>query len=287
LVEANTKLRELSRYVSRGATLANALPTGPGGNSENIMLVEKQTGLKIGDSLTYSYMPLKPGDSRPSVVSTIGPKGESRLEELGFTQNSQNIYAAELEYASSVLEEAIGSVTQIELAKKAREARLSLRTGKERFIDEFSEYLFDLKAIQASENAGEAIAYLAGATMKSLENFVRYVVDETRELLKEKDLKASRTRITLLWDLDRYEMRPDRLQMAESIQQRLRDYVTDVEIVSGPWKEGGSDVVLDSLKHNVVLACSRSDYESLKQSKRGRGNTDTTVVVATAALRRE
>ena len=48
LTEASTKLRELSRYLSSGATLVNMLPAGPGGNSENIMAVEKQTGLKVG-----------------------------------------------------------------------------------------------------------------------------------------------------------------------------------------------------------------------------------------------
>lgn len=286
LVEASTKLRDLSRYVSRDVTLANALPTGPGGNSENIMLVEKQTGLRVGESLTYSYMPLRPGDSRPTIVSNAGSKGESTLADLGFERNSQNIFSAELEYASSVLDDAIRSVTQIELAKKAREAKVRLRTDREMFIHEFTKYLYDLKAIQASENTGESISYLAGATVKSLENFVRYLVDETRELLKEKDLKASRTKINLLWDLDRYEMRADRLQMAESIQQRLRDYVTDVEIVGSHGMGGGSEV-LDSLKHNVVIACSKLDYETLKQFKRGHRDAETTVILATPGLKRE
>jgi len=285
LVEAGTKLRELSRYLSGGVSLVNALPTGPGGNSENIMLVEKQTGLKVGDTLGYSYIPLKPGYSKPATVSNAGSKAEQALAALGFAQNSQNIFSAEMEYASSVLEDAIGAVTQIELAKRAREVRVSLRTEREVFIHDFAKYLYDLKAIQASEETGESISYLAGAAVKSLENFIRYVVDETRELLKEKDLKASRTKISLLWNLDRYEMRADRLQMAESIQQRLRDYVTDVEIVRSP-RLRGSDV-LDSLKHNVVIACSKLDYEALKQVQRGHRDAETTVLLATPTLRRE
>jgi len=285
LVEAGTKLRELSRYLSSGVTLANALPTGPGGNAEYIMLVEKQTGLKLGEGLAYSYMPLIPGDSRPTVVSNADPRSEPALAELGFVQNSQNVLSAEMEYASAVLEDAMRSVTQIELAKKAREARVTLRTEREVFIHEFARYLYDLKAIQASEDTGESVSYLAGATVKSLENFVRYVVDETRELLKEKDLKASRTKISLLWSLDRYEMRADRLQMAEGIQQRLRDYVTDVEIVRNP-RIGGSEV-LDSLKHNVVIACSKPDYESLKQFRKGHRDAEITVILATPSLKRE
>lgn len=285
LTEVGTKLRELSRYLSGGVTLANALPTGPGGNSEYVMLVEKQSGLKLGESLAYSYMPLGPGDSKPVVVSNADSKGEAMISELGFVRTSQNILSAEMEYASSVLEDTMRSVTQIELAKKAREAHVALRTEREIFIHDFARYLYDLKAIQSSEEAGESVSYLAGATVKSLENFVRYVVDETRELLKERDLKASRTKISLLWKLDRYEMRADRLQMAESIQQRLRDYVTDVEIVSNA-RLGGSEV-LDSLKHNVVIACSKSDYDSLRQFKKGHRDAEITVVLATPSLRKE
>jgi hypothetical protein len=286
LVEANTKMRELSRYLTKDVVLANVLPTGPGGNSENIMLVEKQTGLKVGDSLTYAYMPIKPGESKPSIVSIAGQKGEPVLAELGFSKNSQNVLSAELEYASTVLAGAMSAVTLIELAKKAREAKVNIRVDQEMFIQDFAKYIYDLKAIQASEEAGESIAYLAGATVKSLENFVRYVVDETRELLKERDLKASRTKICLLWNLDSYEMRADRIQMAESIQQRLRDYVTDVEIVKSP-RTGGESDFFDSLKHNVVVVCSRADLETLKQLKRGHREAETTVILATPSLRRE
>ncbi|MDA4125278.1 MAG: hypothetical protein OK438_07540 [Thaumarchaeota archaeon] len=286
LIEAGSKLRDLCRYLTKGVTLVNALPTGPGGNSENITMVEKHTGLKIGTTLTYAYMPLRPGDPKPAVVSIAGIKEKQPLETLGFTENSQNIFSAELEYASSVMGEAIASVTEIELARRAREANVLLQKASEVYIDEFAKHLFELKAIQASEETGESISYLAGATLKSFENYVRYVVDETREVLKEKELKASRTKIGLLWTLDRYEMRGERLQVAESIQQRLRDYVTDVDIVSGPKLRGGSEA-LDPLKHNVVIACSKEDYEALKVARKGHRELQITLIFATPSLRRE
>jgi len=286
LLEAGSKLRDLSKYLSKGVTLVNTLPTGPGGNSDNIAMVEKQTGLKVGESLAYAYMPLRPREPKPVVTSVVGVREESALDALGFGQSSQNVFSAELEYASSVLGSAIGSVTEIELARRAREAKLSLQKGREAFIDEFARHVYDLKAIQASEQVGESVSYLAGAALKSLENFVRYVVDETRELLKEKELKASRTKISLLWTLDKYEMRADRLQMAGGIQQRLRDYVTDVEVVSGSKTRGGSEA-LDPLKHNVVIACSMEDHDFLKQARRGQRNVEMTVLLATPSLRKD
>jgi hypothetical protein len=286
LTEASAKLRELSKYLSSGVTLVNTLPTGPGGNSENMVLVEKQTGLKLGASLTYAYMPLKPRDPKPVVVSVAGGREKGPLETLGFVSSSQNVFSAELEYASMVLGTAVASVIEIELARKAREAKVSLQKGKEAYVDEIAKYLYDLKAIQAREEAGESISYLAGATLKSLDNFVRYIVDETREVLKEKELKASRTKISLLWTLDHYEMRADRIQMATGIQQRLRDYVTDVDIVSGSKSRGGAEA-LDPLKHNVVIVCSAEDHDFLKQAKKGLRNVETTVVLATPSLKRE
>ncbi|MDG7008980.1 MAG: hypothetical protein JRN06_12265 [Nitrososphaerota archaeon] len=286
LTEAGTKLRELAKYLSKGVTLVNSLPTGPGGNSENIMLAEKQTGLQIGSTLTYAYMPLRPRDPKPAVISAAGLQEKGLLQGLGYAPNSQNVFSAELEYASGVIEAAVASVTEIEMARRAREAKVTLQRRSEVYLDEFSKYLYDLKAIQASEETGEAISYLAGATLKSFDNYVRYVVDETREVLKEKQLKASRTKISLLWNLDRYEMRGERLQVAESIQQRLRDYVTDVDIVSGS-RVRGNPGVFEPLKHNVVIVCSKEDQESFKAMKKGLGEAEVTVISATPALRRD
>jgi hypothetical protein len=286
LIEAGSKLRDLARYLSKGVALVNSLPTGPGGNSDNIMLVEKQTGLKVGATLTYAYMPLRPKEAKPAVISVAGAQEKGPLQALGFIPNSQNVFSAELEYASAVMEAAVSSVTEIEMAKRAREAKVSIQRSSNAYLDEFSKFLYELKAIQASEETGESISYLAGATLKSFDNYVRYVVDETREVLKEKQLKASRTKISLLWNLDKYEMRGERLQVAESIQQRLRDYVTDVDIVSRPKGRGGAEL-LDPLKHNVVIICSKEDWDSMKAAKKEQRSVETTVLSATPSLSRE
>jgi len=286
LIEAGSKLRDLCRYLSKGVTLVNSLPTGPGGNSDNIMLAEKQTGLQVGSTLTYAYLPLRPGDFKPAVVSAAGLMEKGALQALGFTPNSQNVFSAELEYASSVMETAVASVTEIELARRAREAKVTMQGPSSVYLDEFSKYLYELKAIQSSEETGESISYLAGATLKSFDNYVRYTVDETREVLKEKQLKASRTRISLLWNLDKYEMRGEKLQVADGIQQRLRDYVTDVEIVSRSKGRGGAEL-LDPLKHNVVIVCSKEDLDVMKQARKEQRSVETTVLLATPSLSRE
>ncbi len=288
LIEASAKLRELSRYLTKGATLVNTLPTGPGGNAENIMIVEKQTGCKVGDSLNYAYIPLRAGSAEAKIVSfTTSRTDEHQLELLGFSPNVQNIFGAELSYVSSVLAGAVKMATEIELRKKARDAKvISPPLERENYVDDFSIHIHELKAIQSSEEAGESITYLAGAALKSFDNYVRYVVDETREMLKEMALKASRTKVIILWSLDKYEMRGDRLQMAENISQRLRDYVTDVEIVSGPRLASGSEV-FDSQKHNLVIVCSKSDHDALKASKKSHRSVELSLIQATPTMQRE
>ncbi len=286
LVETGSKLRDLSKHLNKGVTLVNTLPTGPGGNSENIMVVEKQTGLQVGSTLTYAYMPLRPGDSKPAVVASTESQQKDALSTLGFQRSSQNIFSAELEYVSTVMEGAVSSVIGIEMARRAREAKVALRRESGAFIDEFASCLYELKAIQASEETGESMSYLAGAALKSFENYVRYVVDETREVLREKQLKASRTKITLLWTLDKYEMRGERLQVAESIQQRLKDYVTEVEILSGARLKGGPGA-LDPLKHNVLIVCSKQDQEALNQLRKSERGVEMTEISATPGLGRE
>ncbi len=158
LIEAGSKLRDLARYLSKGVSLVNSLPTGPGGNSDNIMLVEKQTGLQIGSTLTYAYMPLRPKDPKPAVVSAAGLQEKGPLHALGFTVNSQNVFSAELEYASDVMGVAVASVTEIEMARRARESKVTLQRSSNVYLDEFSKYLYELKAIQASEETGESIS---------------------------------------------------------------------------------------------------------------------------------
>src|SRR5438132_7708387 len=262
LIESTSKLRDLSKYVSKGTTVVNALPTGPGGNTENIVLLEKQTGLTIGESLDYVYAPLHPRSAEPAVVASISKGKEGQpLEALGLKLNSQSVSAAEHWYVSDVLLGAVKLASEIELGKRGREAKVEFQAGGDDvYLDEFSPHLYELKAIQSSDEAGESISYLAGTAVKSFENYVRYVVDEAREMLKEKELKASRTRIVVLWNLDRYEMRAERLQMAESIVQRLRDYVSDVDSLSGPNLRMGPPLT-NSKSHTLRMVSRRVESD--------------------------
>ncbi len=283
IIESTGKMREVARNISRGGTVINILPVGVGGNNDNIALIEKQTGMKVGESLNYGYCPLRPGTDHVAVALFAKMRDYVAPEDIGLRSTEESIVSSELAHASSVLNESASIVTEIELMRRARGQKPITRSGPEKYIDDLAGRVYDLTAIQASEDVGEPLTYLAGAALKSLENHTRYVVEETRELLRELQLKASKTRVIVAWTVDRYEMRADRVKTAEKLEERLRDYVTDVRHAQ---VSAGREEVIDAYKHNVAIACSHLDLEWVRGIKGSARTTELTILKATPALQR-
>ena len=294
VIEASGKLRDVAKYASSGATVLNLLPTGVGGNADNVALLEKHTGMKVGERINYAYSPAAPqpgpGAEATGVappVAVLGPKSASKdfasLEDLGFKTVYEGVASLELEYISRVLATCTSMAADVELMRKARELKVPRGTEAERYIDLLASLIYDLTAIQSSEDVGEPITYLAGAAVKSLENYERYVVEETRDLLRELQLKASRTRVLVAWSADRYEMRADRLATAQSLTQKLRDYVSDVRQVDS---RARPDDLIDSYKHSVAIVCTPADFEWFKGLKKSFRSSEVTILKATTAMGR-
>src|SRR5207244_12296390 len=140
--------------------------------------------------------PLNRGSPEPAGVASISKGKEGQpLEALGLKLNSQSVSAAEHWYVSDVLLGAVKLASEIELGKRARETKVEFQAGGDDvYLDEFSPHLYELKAIQSSDEAGESISYLAGTEVKSVENDVSYVVYVARARLKEKERKERGTR---------------------------------------------------------------------------------------------
>jgi hypothetical protein len=282
-IESTSKMREVAKHVSTGATVINTLPVGIGGNDDIIALLEKQTGLKVGENLNYGYCPLKPDGELTAVALFARMRDYASLEEIGLKSSQESITSSELVHAASVLNESTSIATEIELMRKARGQKVAPRVGADRYIDDLASRVYDLTAIQASEDVGEPLTYLAGASVKSLENHVRYIVDETRELLRDLQLKASKTRVVVAWTVDKYEMRADRQKTAEKLEERLKDYVTDVRHAQ---VSAGKDEVMDPYKHNIVIVCSATDLEWIRALKGGSRSAELSILRANPLLQR-
>ncbi|MGH9919241.1 MAG: hypothetical protein ACRD6W_10310, partial [Nitrososphaerales archaeon] len=191
VIEANSKLREVAKHASSGSTIVNLLPTGVGGNADNVAVLEKHTGLKVGERINYAYLPMGPlqWPGSEAAVAVLGSKAASKefasLEDLGLRVTYGGIAGLELEYISRVLAVSTSMAAEVELMRKARELKVARGAEPERYVDQLASLIYDLTAIQSSEDVGEPITYLAGAAVKSIENYGRYVVEETRDLLRE------------------------------------------------------------------------------------------------------
>jgi hypothetical protein len=294
VIEASAKLRDVAKFASSGSTVVNLLPTGVGGNADNVALLEKQTGMKVGERLNYGYCPTGPqpgpgahAAASPYPVAVLGSKAASKdfasLEDLGFKVIYEGVATLELEYISRVLALCTSMAAEVELMRKSRELKVSGGPQPERYIDQLASLVYDLTAIQSSEDVGEPITYLAGAAVKSLENYERYVVEETRELLRELQLKASRTRVLVAWSADKYEMRADRLATAQSLTEKLRDYVTDVRQVDG---RSRTDDLIDSYKHSVAIVCTPADFDWFNGLRKSFRASEITILRATTGMSR-
>ena len=74
------------------------------------------------------------------------------------------------------------------------------------------------------------MGYIVNGTIRSIEGFVKSLVEEIRSQLKEREIKASRTKITIFWTIDNNEIRGEKTIMRESLRLKLIDYIDEVEI---------------------------------------------------------
>ena len=78
-------------------------------------------------------------------------------------------------------------------------------------------------------------------------------IDEIRLVLKKNELKASRTKILLLWSLDTYEMKGEKHEKLAELETKLKDYIGDVESIQKPVD------IFQNDKTVIVVACSQLD----------------------------
>jgi len=100
--------------------------------------------------------------------------------------------------------------------------------------------------------------YLVNGTIKGIESYIKHIIDEIRNILKKRDLKASRTKVAIAWTLDPNEMRGDKIELMSSLETRLKDYIGDVER-----QQGLSLDLYPTDKTMIVIACTKHDFNKI------------------------
>jgi hypothetical protein len=268
--EIHSKFKDAVTSLKKNSSVIFTLPTGFGGNNENISLLEHVTGFEVGKQISYFYYPLEDLKQQPKNIGSFNGKEDSILSDLLTIDKNKKKFVAlsssEHFHAIDTLSRFSSLCSVLEVCKYAQDEitknDLSSDDFQEIFLDNMVGGLLDLKSLGSSFEGANTLMYLINGSVKGIDGYVKRLIDEIRSTLKKNDLKASRTKIALSWTLDQHVMRGDKIEMLQNLTTRLRDYIGDVEAYEDPNFD-----LFHSDKTTIVVACSKSDFENIKKSK--------------------
>lgn len=265
------KFKDAVRALKKGSSVVYMLPTGVGGNNENMALVEHVTGMSMDKDFSYYYMPasLLSATGSETLVGSVRSKQDGNLTKMLNDPDSRrkvsfvDVNSAELAHVIRTLSHYSGMASILEVCKKAVDSQILARelmhgTFSDLYIDDVTAGLYDLRIIGASLDGAGPLMYLVNGSVRGIEGYVKHLVDQVRGTLKKRDLKASRTKVAIAWTLDPHEMRGDKIDLMSALETKVRDYIGDVERHQGPTFD-----LYHTDKTTVVIACSKMDFEKV------------------------
>ena len=268
-IEINSKFKDAVSNIKKGCSIVYGLGTGFGGNSENISLLEHVTGLKVGKNVSYFYYPLSKETTTKSYIGSSNGKENEILKKLLFNDKQFNfltLTSAEYFYAIDILKQFSSQTSILEVCKFAKDSvtKSALNSEKlgEIFLDDLINGLFDLRSLSSSFEGASSLMYLINGSMKGMDSYIKRLIDETRLILKKNELKASRTKILLLWTLDQHEMKGEKIEKLQELETKLKDYIGDVEAISQPFD------IFQNDKTTIVVVCSKYDFDYMMKNNK-------------------
>lgn len=269
--EIHSKFKDAITPLKKKSSVVFCLPTGFGGNNENISLLEHVTGFEAGKSISYYYYPLADMQSQPSVVGSFNSNADKQLDELlsepKKTKRFIALSSSEYFHAINTLSRFSRMCSILEVCRFAQsdveKSDLSSDNFQDIYLNDIASGSYDLNSLATSSEGSNILTYLINGSIKGIDGYIKYLIDVIRATLKNNDLKASRTKIVLSWSIDRHEMRGDRLDKLNDLTKRLRDHIGDVETFDEP-----SFDMFHSDKTTIVVACSKADHDKIEKKKK-------------------
>ena len=268
-IEITSKFKEAVSNLKKGSSLVYCLGTGFGGNSENMSLLEHVTGNKVGKNISYYYYPLSPNNELPDYVGANSIKSDEKLQSLLSNEEKLEfigIPSSEYFHAINILKQFSVLTSILEICKFAKDkvSKSDLTTNElgEIFLDNMINGLFDLRSLSLSFEGANTLMYIINGSIKGIDSYIKRLIDEIRLVLKKNELKASRTKILLLWTLDQHQMKGDKIEILQTLITKLQDYIGDVESIESPFD------FFENEKTTIVVACSKSDYEYVQKNNK-------------------
>jgi len=267
-IEINSKFKDAVSKIKKGCLVVYGLGTGFGGNSENISLLEHVTGLKVDKNISYFYYPLSNKSTTKSYIGSSNGNENKILHQLLSADEKLSfltLSSSEYFHAMDILKQFSTQTSILEVCKFAKDAvtKSDLNSEKlgEIFLDDLIDGLFDLRSLSSSFEGSSSLMYLINGSMKGVDGYIKRLIDETRLILKKNELKASRTKILLLWTLDQHEMKGEKIEKLQELETKLKDYIGDVEAINQPVD------IFQNDKTTIVVVCSKYDFDYMKKNK--------------------
>ena len=281
-----SKFQDVIKHVNKDSSIINTVPAGFGANNEYITLIEHRTGLNVGKNIFYHYMPISSISSTvfDAIIGTrseVNPNLESMLSQL-YPYNTLkvvDIESAEYFYCIGILRH-YGLMSPIfEICKFAdssfQSQMIESQSFDDLYLDDLVSGLFDLNTILSSLAGISPLTLLLKGNIATVENYIKYLTEQIKIILKKYELKASKTKAIISWTFDPNEMRGDRLEIISKLESRLKDYVGDVE------RQDSMFDFYSSEKKLIVVSCSKPDFERINKNN---PNSEIIIVKATPLL---
>jgi len=272
-VEIQSKFKTATQSMKKNSSMIYNIPVGFDGNSEIITLLEYMTGFEVGKSINYFYYPVSE-TAAPKVIGSFAGRPDETLSMLLSTGKREkkfvNLSSSEHFHAIDVLRQSASMCSVLEVCKFVGadmiKDDLAVDEFSNVFLDDMVNGMYDIRSLGSSFDGANTLTYLINGSLRSIDGYIKRLVDEVRTTLKRNELKAARTKIALAWTLDQHEMRGDKIEMLHALMERLRDYIADVEAYEDPSLD-----IFHSEKTTVIVSCSKKDYdEMIKNNKDSR-----------------
>ena len=265
---------DLSKGIEKDSIIFSCVPVGYERNNELIEILERNSGLDSQKDFVYCYVPLKPRTTRAISV------GISRFDQIKIANEHlkntdikyskiSDIYLSELkhlEYISSKYSAMISSSESMKYIKDFISRKdLGSSLGDVKYIDDLSDELYDVKCFSSSLDSGEPFLYIMSGISKGIESYSRFFITELKSFMKENQLKASRTEIYLSWDLDKFEIRGNKILFHNALLNKIADLVGNVTELNDYFSQNSKRVISLPLseKKQLLIICSNQDLHQV------------------------
>ncbi|MGN6709220.1 MAG: hypothetical protein ACTHKF_07730 [Candidatus Nitrosocosmicus sp.] len=263
------KFKEIISNLKKNTSIIFNIPVGIGGNSEIISLIEHLSGLIVGSDIYYYYNPIDKIKTNEIIIGSY----QQQINDPFLNKTINLIYkhdlkalkivsvsTSELLYTINIINRysALVSINEITKLNRLKEIRTEMlqNSVESVYFDDIVNGLFDLRIISLSLTSSSSLGYIINGIIRSIEGFVKSLVEEIRFQLKEREIKASRTKITIFWTIDYNEIRGDKSVIRELLKLKLMDYIAEVEIQD-------IENFLPTMITNIIIAWSLLDYKKV------------------------